>query len=108
MKLSGVIDGDMEVRGQITCNGVVSKPKWWPDYVFGSDYRLISLDSVAKYIALNKHLPGMPSETEIVTNGQDMMQMQQLQQEKIEELMLYILQLKGEVTELKKQISISK
>ena len=49
----------------------------------------------------------MPSETEIVTNGQDMMQMQQLQQEKIEELMLYILQLKGEVTELKKQISIS-
>ncbi len=108
VKLSGVIDGDMEVRGQITCNGVVSKPKWWPDYVFGSDYRLISLDSVAKYIALNKHLPGMPSETEIVTNGQDMMQMQQLQQEKIEELMLYILQLKGEVTELKKQISISK
>ena len=36
------------------------------------------------------------------------MYIQQLQQEKIEELMLYILQLKGEVTELKKQISISK
>lgn len=108
MKLSGVIEGDMEVRGQITCNGVVSKPKWWPDYVFESNYRLISLDSVAKYIALNKHLPGMPSETEIITSGQDMMYIQQLQQEKIEELMLYILQLKGEVTELKKQISISK
>jgi hypothetical protein len=98
-----ILTGDLELRGKLTCNGFVSKPKWWPDYVFESSYQLQSLDSVSKFIALNKHLPGMPSRSEILVNGQDIAEIQRLQQEKIEELTLYVIKLEAELKNLIKE-----
>jgi hypothetical protein len=61
------------------------------------------LDSVSKFIALNKHLPGMPSRSEILVNGQDIAEIQRLQQEKIEELTLYVIKLEAELKNLIKE-----
>lgn len=83
--------GNVEAQGKITCNGFVSKPKWWPDYVFEKDYKLMPLESVSNFIRENGHLPGMPSRAQILKEGQDIAHIQQLQQEKIEELTLHLI-----------------
>jgi len=66
--------------------------KWWSDFVFDADYELKSLAEVEAYIAANKHLPDVPSEEEVLANGLDLGEMQAIQQQKIEELTLYIIQ----------------
>jgi len=65
----------------------------WPDYVFEKDYKLMPLSELKSYIFKNKHLPNMPSATEVKTEGINMEKTLNKQQEKIEELTLYILQL---------------
>ena len=84
--------GDFEIQGKLACNGFVSKPKWWPDYVFDDKYSLLTLDSVQKFISINKHLPHMPSADSIINNGVDVPYIQILQQQKIEELTLYLIE----------------
>lgn len=86
-----LIKGNFEIQGKLSCNGFVSKPKWWPDYVFDDKYSLMSLDSVQKFISINKHLPHMPSADSIINNGVDVPYIQILQQQKIEELTLYLI-----------------
>jgi hypothetical protein len=76
----------------------------WSDYVFNKDYKLQPLDSVANYINTNKHLPDVPSADELVKNGGvDMATMFALQMKKIEELTLYMIEMKKEVESLKKE-----
>ena len=100
-----LIKGSVEAQGKITCNGFVSKPKWWPDYVFEKDYKLMPLDSVSLFIQQYRHLPGIPSQEKIISEGQDIAHIQQLQQEKIEELTLYMIELRKEVKRLNNIIS---
>jgi hypothetical protein len=87
------ISGDLEIRGAMRCNGFKSEPKWWPDFVFEKEYKLMSLDSVNRFITQHHHLPGMPSRATILAEGQDIGYIQQLQQQKIEELTLYNIEL---------------
>lgn len=95
-----LIRGNIEAQGKLTCNGFIAKPKWWPDYVFDEDYDLVSLDSISLFIKKFKHLPGMPSEKMIIEQGQDIAQLQILQQEKIEELMLLLIQKEQEIDDI--------
>lgn len=74
----------------------------WADYVFNKDYKLLSLPEVEAYIKKNKHLPGVPSAEEVVKDGIDMATMDAKLLEKIEELTLYMIQLKKENDALKK------
>ncbi len=77
----------------------------WADYVFAPNYKLRPLAEVEKFVKANKHLPGVPSAEEIVKDGGiDVNQMFAKQMEKIEELTLYMIELKKENTELKKDI----
>ena len=64
----------------------------WPDYVFDPLYPLPSLTSVASFIAVNKHLPGVPSAEEVATKGQDIGFSQVVLLKKVEELTLYIIE----------------
>ncbi|MBK7817423.1 MAG: hypothetical protein IPJ60_07560 [Sphingobacteriaceae bacterium] len=49
----------LTVDGEIDCKSLyVLKPITWSDNVFDDSYKLLSLNSVEKYIANNKHLPG--------------------------------------------------
>lgn len=44
----------------------------------------------------NKHLPGLPSEAEVLKDGLDVGEMNKLLLQKVEELTLYIIDLKKE------------
>jgi hypothetical protein len=75
----------------------------WSDFVFAKDYKLKSLEEVDAFIKLNKHLPGVPSAEEVVKEGIDMATMDAKLLEKIEELTLYMIDLKKEMEVLKKE-----
>jgi hypothetical protein len=62
-----------------------------PDYVFESDYQLMPLDELARFIAERKHLPKVPNVDEVKTNGLNVSQFQMRLLEKVEELTLYTL-----------------
>jgi len=75
----------------------------WPDYVFKKNYPLTSLNNLADYIQKNEHLPGLPSAGEMQQNGQiDLGQMNVKLLEKIEELTLYMIELKNENSNMQK------
>lgn len=73
----------------------------WSDFVFASDYKLLSLDSVKTFINENCHLPGVPSADDVVKEGIDVAKMDALLLQKIEELTLYMIELKKEIDVLK-------
>ena len=73
------------------------------DYVFRNAYELMPLDKLKASIEQDKHLPGIPSAVQIESEGIQVGEMQVRMMEKIEELTLYILQLKAEIDELKKK-----
>ena len=72
----------------------------WPDYVFDTNYKLANLEEISSYVAQYKHLPDMPSAAEIETNGQSLGEIQRMQQQKIEELYLYIIKLEEKIQKL--------
>lgn len=63
-----------------------------------------SLAEVESFIKQNGHLPNMPSAHEIETNGLPLASISTKQQEKIEELTLYLINQKKEIDELKKLV----
>lgn len=81
---------------------VASSPAW-ADYVFAADYKLKPLSEVEKFIDENNHLPNIPSADELVKEGLDLGKMQALQMEKIEELTLYLIEMKKEIEVLKNE-----
>lgn len=76
----------------------------WPDYVFHNDYTLPSIAEVASFIENENHLPGVPSAKEIETDGLHLGEMQRKMVEKIEELMLYIIQQEERISQLEEAI----
>lgn len=92
----------LAVDGKAICTELVVRlvPNW-PDYVFAKNYKLRELDEVEDFIKKNNHLPGIPSAKTIEKNGLGLGEMQKLQMEKIEELTLYIIDLKKEIEKLK-------
>jgi hypothetical protein len=71
-----------------------------PDFVFESDYQLMSLEEVEAFIEENGHLPGVPSAEETEENGINVSEMNMMLLQKVEELTLYILQLENRINEL--------
>lgn len=75
-----------EVRVALSSGGT------WADYVFAKDYNLKPLSEVEAFIAKNKHLPNVPSAAQVKEEGINIGDMARIQQEKIEELTLYIIE----------------
>ena len=90
----------LSVVGNIRAQEVVVETGW-ADYVFDENYKLPDLNDVAAHIQQYKHLPGIPSAKEIETNGLKVGEVQTKMMEKIEELTLYIIELKKEIELLK-------
>lgn len=76
----------------------------WADYVFASDYQLRPLEEVEAFIKENKHLPEIPSASEIQENGLDVAATTTKMMAKIEELTLYLIDLKRENDALKVRV----
>jgi len=76
----------------------------WPDYVFNSSYELLPLPQLDEFIKQNKHLPGIPSASDIAAdNGFEIGAMQSAVVQKIEELTLYVLQQQALIDALKEE-----
>lgn len=96
----------LSVSGEIDCKSLfVLKPTTWQDKVFTPDYKLQNLKEVESYIMVNKHLPGVKSEKEILENGYDVNETDAVLLEKIENLYLYIIQQQKEIDALKRKIN---
>lgn len=91
------------VGGRIICEELKVKLQsaGWPDYVFANNYKLKPLDEVENFIKINKHLPNIPSAQVIDKEGLEVGEMQRRMMEKIEELTLYVIDLKKEIEVLK-------
>jgi len=73
----------------------------WSDFVFKDDYKLITLEELEHYIKVNKHLPEIPTEAEVRKDGLLVSEMNAKLLQKVEELTLYVIELKKEVEALK-------
>lgn len=93
----------LEVSGNIKANSFIADASKFPDYVFDQNYELMPLNDLENYIKQNKHLPGMPTEKEVVKNGLNVKEVSVATVEKVEELVLYILQLENRIAELEAQ-----
>lgn len=91
------------VSGGILAKEIRVNTSNWADYVFAPNYKLKSLVELEEQIAELGHLPDMPSAKEIETNGFSMSEIACLQQEKIEELTLYVIALKKQLDQLTKK-----
>jgi trimeric autotransporter adhesin len=76
----------------------------WSDFVFNKDYSLMPLDKVEEFVKDNKHLPAIPTQKEVNSDGIDLASMDAKLLQKVEELTLYVIQQQKEIDELKKQI----
>lgn len=63
----------------------------WADYVFAKEYQLPTLQEVEKHIQEKGHLINVPSAKQVQEDGIELGEMAKIQQEKIEELTLYII-----------------
>jgi hypothetical protein len=75
-----------------------------PDFVFKPDYNLRKLDEVESFIKKNGHLPEIPSAKEVEKNGLAVGEMQAKLLQKVEELTLYVIDIKKENAALKAEI----
>lgn len=95
----------LAVNGSVHAKSIDVDMIGWPDYVFKQDYKLISLNELESFIATNKHLPGIPSQIDIESKGKiNLGETQALLLQKIEELTLYLIEIKKENEILKKDI----
>ncbi|WP_232009333.1 hypothetical protein [Mucilaginibacter mallensis] len=93
----------LSVNGEIRAVALTIE-SGWADYVFDRNYRLRPLGELSRYIEKNRHLPDMPSEQEIRQTGLNVAKTQELMMVKIEELSLYMIQLKKQNEQLKREI----
>lgn len=104
----------LSVDGRVICEELrVRLSGSWPDYVFEDTYRLKTLAEVERHIKTQGHLPNIPAAKEVETSGLSVGEMTRNQQEKIEEIFLYLIQMNKELKavqaeniSLKKQIQI--
>jgi hypothetical protein len=64
----------------------------WADHVFAANYSLMNLTDLKKFIQQHKHLPNIPSQTEVQQEGYSQHDINAGLLEKIEELVLYTIQ----------------
>ncbi|SEW37860.1 hypothetical protein [Chitinophaga arvensicola] len=95
----------LAVNGDIKARRIKITATEWPDYVFNTNYHLPDLLEVARFIDQHKHLPDVPSAGEIEKNGGvDIGNISEITIRKIEELTLYMIELKKENMQLKKRL----
>jgi len=98
-----VVDGEIRAT-KVRVRGDVNLP----DYVFEEDYDLRSLEEVETYIEQNGHLPEVPSAAQVEKEGLSLGDMDATLLKKVEELTLYLIEMKKQNEELKKEVEVLK
>jgi hypothetical protein len=91
----------LSVNGTIGAKEIKVTSSGWSDFVFEPDYDLPSLQEVETFIDQNGHLPDIPSAEEVKANGISLGEIDAKLLQKIEELTLYVIELKKENEDLK-------
>ena len=97
----------LHVAGNIRAEGTVRANEFrvtagGADFVFDADYYLRPLSEVEQFIIENKHLPEIAPANSMIQDGVSIGELQMQLLQKIEELTLYVIELKKEIDELKK------
>ena len=98
-----MIKKQLTVNGTITAKEVIVSTEGRSDYVLKDDYKLMPLDELERSIEKNGHLPDIPSAEEVKKNCVSVGEMQAKLLKKVEELTLYMIELKKENEILKKR-----
>ncbi|PIP53942.1 MAG: hypothetical protein COX07_08020, partial [Bacteroidetes bacterium CG23_combo_of_CG06-09_8_20_14_all_32_9] len=99
------IDYKLSVDGRIVCKKIaVTQIGSWPDDVFDNNYKLLPLNELENYIDTCNHLPDIPSAEEMKKNGLDLAEMNILLLKKVEELTLYIIELKKVLNNIESEL----
>lgn len=93
----------LDVAGNIRANKLVVNTTG-ADYVFDSSYKLKPLEEVEEFIKKNKHLPEIESAKKMNEDGLNVGDNQTKLLQKIEELTLYIIELKKQNDVLQKKV----
>ncbi|HNC33809.1 MAG TPA: hypothetical protein PLZ26_06800 [Bacteroidia bacterium] len=94
-----IVEGAVGVREM----RIVNPAQSWPDYVFADNYKLKSLSDVEQFVESNKHLPGFAPAAIVASEGQNIGQLQVLQQQTIEEMYLHIIALEKRISKLEQE-----
>jgi len=94
----------LAVNGTITTTKLKVTQTGWPDYVFEKTYKLPTLKEVEEYIKKHKHLPGIVSAKDVENDGLDVGENQAALLKKIEEMTLYMIDMKKQLDTQQKQI----
>lgn len=109
-------DALLTVKGTIHTQEVLVdlKGSLAPDYVFENyfdgasklnpAYEFTDLKEVEKFIAKNRHLPGIPSAKTLEKDGLSLKKMNLVLLEKVEELTLYLIEQQKEIETLKETV----
>lgn len=90
--------------GKIEAEEIEVKNINLPDYVFDSGYSLRTIEELEYFIMENGHLPEVPSAAEVAKNGMNLTTMTNAMLKKIEELTLYVIEVKKENEMLKSRV----
>ncbi|KDN54717.1 coiled-coil domain-containing protein [Flavobacterium seoulense] len=93
----------LDVNGTIHSKEVKVDMTGWSDFVFKKEYTLPTLEEVEKQINEKGHLSNIPSEEEVLKNGINLGEMNAKLLQKIEELTLYVIEMKKQNDTMKKE-----
>jgi len=96
-------DALLTVAGLVKAREVKIEVTAGADHVFNSDYDLKPLSEVETFVKENKHLPEIPSERQMQEEGLSVNEFQIKLLQKIEELTLYVIDLKKENQVMKEE-----
>ncbi|UTN05113.1 hypothetical protein L0669_04220 [Flavobacterium bizetiae] len=102
--------GELNPKNKLDVNGIIHSKEvkvdmeGWSDFVFKKEYNLPTLEEVEKHIAEKGHLENIPSEKEVLQNGINLGEMNAKLLQKIEELTLYMIEMKKDNENMKNDI----
>ncbi len=85
----------LEVKGTIRAEEIIVETGW-SDFVFEDSYRLRPLHEIENHIEEHGHLPDVPPASVVESQGLSIGEAQKIMMQKIEELTLYVIELKKE------------
>ncbi len=92
----------LRVNGKIRCRGIRMDNDVWADFVFTENYALMPIPELEKFILKNKHHPNFLSVENYKKEGIELQALLVAQQQTIEELILYVIELNKKINALKK------
>lgn len=103
--------GDVLLGSQLSAVATRVQPaseNQWADYVFEPTYQPQPLAEVEQYVRQHRHLPGIPSASQMVKEGTDLLTLLTTLVQKNEELTLHLIEQQKRIDQLEKEVNARK